>query len=318
MTATFSPTELRASGFARCPRMEALRARGAAPSDLDEQAQEYLHRGHYFEELVVRRIVARYGRDDVERQVEIDWGFGTGHADAYVRSEKALVEIKSSSTPTYSTPMYDMSVAQLELYLHFHPEAEQGWLMLIDPNRMRPEDVVTVRLTDEKQAEIQRALDALRIAIEGGPLPARVCSRPSQARGRFCPFAATCFEGWEPEAPATITDPDTVDLAAQLYAIRQNMRPAEGTLKALKEDEAEIKGLLSEALDVGESTVGPYTVKRTHVVRSPRFSDKLARAAGFPMHSLDEFMVAGSEYDTLKVTLAEEAGDIDYGDEAPF
>ena len=32
----------------------------------------------------------------------------------------------------------------------------------------------------------------------------------------------------------------------------------------------------------------------------------------------DEFMVAGAEYDTVRVSLAEEAGEIEYGNEAPF
>jgi len=299
--------------------MAAYRALGAEPGALDPQADEYFYRGHVFEELEVRRLQAKYGRENVIRQVEIDWGFGEpGHADGFVIPEQALVEIKSTSTPTFSTPMVDMAIAQSRLYLRFYPDADCVWLLLLDPNRMKPADLIVVRNTPEDVAEIDAALAQLRQALEAGPLPERVCVKPGQARGRFCSFAATCFEGWEPEAPASISDPYAVSLAVDLARVRGEIAALKRQLEPLEDEEKATKAELAQHVEEGESLLGPWVVTLNHVQRSPTFSSKLARAAGFPLETLDEFMRPGADYDTIRIRPAEAAGDVDYGDEAPF
>ena len=216
----FAPRAVRASEAARCYRMAAYRALGAPAISPDPQVEEYFYRGRVFEEIEVRRLEAKFGKENVRRQVAIDWGMGEdGHADAYVVPEKALVEIKSTTTPTFSSPMVDMAIAQLRLYLRFYPDAEVGWLELVDPNRMRPADVIVVRNTEDDVLAIDAGVAWVRAGIGGGQLPPRVCARPNQARGRFCPFGSTCFEGWEPESPAEISDPDVLDAVADLSLI---------------------------------------------------------------------------------------------------
>jgi hypothetical protein len=308
--------------------------RGAAALELDPNVEEYFFRGRVFEEIEVRRLEARFGRENIVRQPTFDWGFAgdapkgredswRGHADAFVIPEKTLVEIKSTTTPTFSVPMVDMAIAQLRIALRFyeHPEAgrpEQGWLELVDPNRLRPADVIVVKNLPEDELAIDTAIEGLRIAAAGGELPERVCLRPGQARSRLCPFGDACFEGWEPEPDRRISDPDVLDAVADLVHVRRRMAPLKNELKPLEAEEKIAAKIVAELVEEGETTVGTYAVSKTHVERAPSFQPKLARAAGFPMHTLDDFLKPGAVYDLVRVGEAEEPVDVDYGEEAPF
>lgn len=313
----FAPTAIRASELSRCARMAALRGLGAEHEEPDEITQRFFARGHLFGEYVARQLEAKYGKAEIEREVAIPWPLGEGHADVYVRSAKLLVEVKSTVTPTTSSPMFDMAVEQLRIYLHFHPEAERGALYLVNPSNLAGEDVFEVRLTVADRARIDADVALVRAALEGGQLPQRVCSRPGQARGRLCSFAAACFEGWVPPALHEVSAPEALDAAARLAAIKREERDYNAALAALEQGKKEAQAELGEYLPEGESVVGPWQVRRTLVQRAPVFSLKAAAAAGFPVQTLDEFMRPGAAYETFRVERAETPGEIDYG-EAPF
>ena len=319
MSHVFTPTAIRASEAARCYRQAALRALGATEAERPPEAQEYLNRGRFFEEYVVRQIEAKHGRDNVRRQVDIDWGMDEpGHADALIVSERILVEIVSTVTPNPSGLMWEMKLAQLKLYLRFCDDADEGALYVINPNVLQPADVYRVVLTPEDIKAIDAGVASIKVALDGGELPARVCAKPGQARGRLCPFAEPCFEGWVPPEPSEVVDPDAVDAAARLAAIKVAERPLKEQLAVLEDRKKEAQADLAEMVAVGETIAGPWKVTRTHVQRQPTFSMKAAQAAGFPVQTLDEFLKPGAAYDTFKVTRAEDAGGIDFGDEAPW
>ncbi len=315
---TFAPTALRASELARCARMAAGRGIGWAHADYDEQTRRYFARGHLYTEYVARQLRAKHGPTNVITEVEIDWPLGTGHGDIYVIPDKLLVEVKSTVTPTTSSPMFEMAVEQLRIYLRFHPDAEHGALYLINPSDLSREDVFRVELTDEDVARIDTAIYDLSVAVEhGGSLPPRVCSKPSQARGRLCPFAEACFDGWVDPGPEEVTDADALAVVSELSRIKQEESAHRRALAALEEGRKETQARLGEYVPVGDSTVGPFAVKRIHKTRAPQFSEKAAKAAGFPVETLAEFMVGGSEWDEYRVGTAAEAGETDFG-EAPF
>lgn len=318
-------TGIRPSLWARCPSAAVFQGRGEPEAVLPPETEHYFFRGRVFEEIVVRQLAAKHGRDNIEREVEIPIpGIGTGHADFYLRSEKTLGEIKSTVAPHPNSDIFSSGVKQLRIYLAHHPEAEQGALMMINPNVMKAADVYTVKLTDEdrEQIEVERQYiedsvhgDESRLAERGRDW--RPCTVPSQARGRMCPFAAVCFEGWEPEPADEITDPLAMDAAGRLLAIKTEKSQHARAIKALEEGEQAAQAELSDLVGVGDSVVGPFKVKRTHVVRKPTFSVRAFEAAGHSVEPLAEFFQPGSEYDTWRVALADEAGDVDYGT-APF
>lgn len=323
-------TGIRPSLWARCPTAAVFQGRGEQEAEHPPEAEEYFFRGNVFEEIVVRQLIAKHGKDEVERQVVIPIpGIGEGHADAYLRSTKTLVEIGSTTSPHPNSQTFEFKVRQSRIYLAYHPEAEEAAVYLIDPNRMKPADVYTVRLSDEDPKRRDRDLiederTYIVAAVEGRTelephgSDYRPCTRPSQARGRMCPFALACFgEDWVAPPATEITDPHVLGLVAKLAGIKDAEREYTALTKELEEGKRDAQGELEEILPVGESTVGPFTVRRSDVQRSPSFSLKAAQAAGFPVHTLDEFMQPGASYSTFRISAAETEGEINYGTE-PF
>lgn len=291
----------------------------ALPADHDEQTLRYFARGHLYTEYVARQLEAKHGKENVHREVEIHHPLGVGHADIYLPNDRLLLEVKSTATPTTSSPMFDMAVAQLRFYLRFHPEAEQGALYLINPSDLSREDVFTVKLTDEDIVEIDMTVLDIVSALERQDPPARVCAKPSQARSRMCPFADTCFHGWEPPPTNESDDPALVELVTAIAQAKAAERVEAARVKELEEARKSLEAQLADLVDVGDTRVGNYMVKRTHIERSPSFSIKAAEAAGFPVQTLEEFMRPGASYDTFRVTQVSESegADVDFG-EVPF
>lgn len=317
-------TGIRPSLWARCPTAAVFQGRGEEEAPLPPETQEYWFRGNVFEEIVVRQIIAKHGKENVERQVVIPIpGIGEGHADAYLKTEKTLIEVKSTVAPFPNSPIFEHGVKQLKLYIHHHPEAEQGVLYMLNPNRMTPADVYTVRLSDEDRVGIQHERMFIEESVVDGRTevehghPYRPCTRPAQARGRMCPFATVCFADYEAPEPGEVTDPAALDAASRLYAIKEELRVHKAAIDALEEGKREAEGELAELLDVGDTVVGPYEVKRTHVVRQPTFSVRAYEAAGLSLEPLAEFFRPGSEYDVFRIAKADSPGDVEYG-EAPF
>jgi hypothetical protein len=272
----------------------------------------------------MRQIEAKHGKENVQRQVVIPIpGIGEGHADGYLIPEKALIEIKSTVAAYPNSDTFQFGVEQLRRYLAYHGEAEKGYLYMVDPSRMKPADVYTVVLTDADREEILSQQGFIVEAVVGTKdLPShggndRPCTRPSQARSRLCPFADVCFEGWEPEPAEEITEPQALDAASRLHAIKTEKRQHAAAIRALEEGEKAAQAELAEYVEPGEAIIGPFAVKRTHVVMQPKFSVRAYQAAGNEVDDLADYFTAGSEYDKWTVGKADQAGDTDFG-EAPF
>ena len=108
-----------------------------------------------------------------ERQVEIPIpGIGTGHADGYLKTEKALIEVKSTVAAYPNSDTFTFGVEQLKRYLAYHGEAERGYLYMVDPSRMKPADVYTVVLADEDREAIEAEREFIVASVAGN------CSTP--------------------------------------------------------------------------------------------------------------------------------------------
>lgn len=314
---TFVQTEVRASEIARgCNRMSVLRALGHEPVQHDTETLEFFSRGSLFEEYVVRQLIAKHGRDNVRRQVEIQHPLGTGHADALIIPERLLVEIKSTTAGTLTTPVFENGVNQLRFYLRFCDEADEGALMMINPSTLKPVEVFTVRLTVDDIAEIDAQLAEIQAAIEAQELPPRVCTKPGQARGMMCSFGEVCFQDWEPPPTRSLDDPVAIDLAERIAALSKGEHPHKDSIKTLKAARDEAQDELSEYIDYGETQVGQYLVKRWRVNGKRSVSVKALEAAGF---DASPFATTGEGHDRFEVRLADApvAGEVDYGD-VPF
>lgn len=315
----FPPQEVRLSEVARgCDRMSVHRALGDAEAEHEPEAYEYFARGQMFELYVVRQLEAKYGKGNIERQVIIKHPLGRGHADAYIVPELALVEVKSTSAGTLSTPTYENGVRQLKLYLRFHPFAEVGYLMMLNPSNLRTVEKYEIVLTDDDAEEIDRRIERIQAGIATGSFPDRVCEHPGQARAMLCQFAAPCFDGWEAPDPLVVRTPDALLAVSAFNEIAERRRSLSREIKALDAEYDEAKAAISRYCPTGDSVVGGFTVKRTPVPGRREFKLKAWEAAGGENADLIErFTTKGTGFDKITVKKAAGTADVDWGD-SPF
>jgi hypothetical protein len=155
----------------------------------------------------------------------------------------------------------------------------------------------------------------------GRELPDRVCGKPSDGIGRFCPFIDHCFEGWTPPTVEELrADEELIARTARLHELkrrRQALSQEDTTLeKECKEIQADLDEVLAEG-DVREVLIGGYLVKRSPRTRE-NFSLKKARAS-VPADILDPFTSHShfTVYDVEKTADAVPAPDR-WGDDAPW
>lgn len=267
---------------ARCPRMAVYGLLGAdpePPDDPERQAGRF-QRGKDAQRFHGRRLVARYGEDAVVPEKASVWPgppalpVGELHTDFFVAPEKLAIEVKSSE----SESLFSEYLTQLAGQVYWDDEAESGQLVFLDRD-YQPTATYPLVITDRWVEVLEETAAAVVEAGRTGELPPRTCEKASDARGKFCPFAGRCFEGWSP--PLT-TRADAAEAVAEAYLADRDLSEAKRSLKPLEERWEAARARLDE-LDLleGRTVAGPVEVARTIVRPSERFSLKKAREAGF-------------------------------------
>lgn len=324
MTELRQLTGVRLSQLARCPRACALQGSGAEPAPPTERMRRYWTRGQMFSWYAWRQLCEQYGEDAIEREREVPWPLGVGHIDLYVRPERLIVEVKSSTSPS---SVIDAAMRQVRMQMRFDPEAEHAAIYVIDPSDLDREDFLPVKLRDEDVAEIDRAVEEVGRAIEGGDLPACSASDPTACRFSGCGFTEAAWAGWTPAPATTADDPRLVEAALEWYRHRAFRLALERGVDTAKADETEARDRMLELglPPEGEVVVGgKLRVKRTKVAGrvTARIAD--ARKAGVWTDALDEllgdYVRVGEPSERLTATLLEgaELAPVDFGDEVPF
>ena len=284
-----------------------------------------MERGKLYGNFVGRQFVAKYGAENVELEREINWGNGwIGHADIYVKPEKLIVEVVSTTNP--SGQILEDKMTQLKGYVHFDPEAEIGALYIINPSSLEREDVWTVSSTDEDREELEnRAAEIVKaFGTQGRLLPDRICAKPSEGRSHLCPFVETCFAGWEPP-PAIPLDGVVEGLAPALYHADQGVRAARDMLSVAEDHRDEIRNQILEAgLEPGEYEGAGVSIRLTEVKGRETFQFAAAKKARQWTSMDDErlglFVKIGQPSYRWKVEAVGEvpAPEHVYGDDIPF
>ena len=332
MTATTERPLLRMSSLRDCGKKAILEATGAPARERTDRENRILFRGarigrDYAELLSLNHnsrddhrlfIRARvrseetgggyYGAGKVWCEKKVVWPLGVGHMDIWLPETATAVEVLSSK---HATPENIHSKKlQLVGYMEHDSEARNGVLVVLDPTDLDE----TRHIVSTHSEEYVRLVYEMRERIHQvqnwdatGEMPARVCAKPSDARGHFCVFAEHCFEGWTaPERPKVETQ-EVVSLARQLWEIGRLKFIANGskvdetaveatlndegvdaalamlsrtdsrTMRGVEFLEKQIKVRLTEALghapedflhDPGEYEVGPLVLKRKRVERA--------------------------------------------------
>ena len=313
---------LRLSELARCTKMCALRGLGAEPTEPTDKAKRWLARGQMFGFYAYQQFAERYGADNIEREREIPWPLGTGHADVYVKPENLIVEVVSSTSPA---GVIDGKIRQARQYLHYDEEAESAAVFIINPADLDREDLIPIILRPEDAAEIESDVAAVQAAVEGGPLPECVASSPTECKHScFCSFTAEAWAGWEPPQPLSSTDPELAGLAREYYEAKREERTAAANADLLKSARQEIEQRLADlGVEPGHDIeVAGLRLRRTRVKGSQTFSFSRAKKAGIwtPAHDdlFGPFCKVGSGFDRWMVDRVGDTPDLDFGSEAPF
>lgn len=310
----------------RCARQASYGLLGVDPTPPTPREAGRLARGRMTGEYIGRQMKAKYGENDVVLEMGIPWPaapalpVGELHTDIVVLSERLAIEVKNS---VWVDSMYDSSVLQLAGALHFgRDKIDSGLLVFVDHD-MQITHEFPVFLTDELVAQVEEIAAAVIEAGKTGSVPDRICGKPSDGIGRFCPFIEHCFAGWT-EAPGEERD-DLSVLASEGWLIQRDLKAAKGNVAEHQARWDEWKEKMAEVHlpPGGEVYAGPVKIKRIEVKGRETFSLAKARTAGVWGPGDEErfgpFTKIGEP--SVRFDLTRLDGDLDLGlddEDAPF
>lgn len=316
---------------ARCARQASYGLLGVEPTPPTPRDSGRMARGRDAGAYFARQMAAKHGEDDVVFEAAVPWPappalpIGELHTDVEVKSLRLAVEVKNS---IWVDSMYDSAVLQLAGALHFGRDRFDSGLLVFMDHDYQITDQFPIFLTDELSERVEEIASAVVEVGKQGPsvLPERVCGKPADGIGHFCPFIEHCFADWE--APEPTERDDFSVLASEGFEIQIRLKSAKDNEEAIQAEWDAWKERAVEATEEMppglEILAGPIKMKRIDVKGRETFSVAKARTAGMwtPAHA--EFFHAFTKigkpsvrFDLTK-TEAEAPLDIDFGEEAPF
>lgn len=279
-------TGARWSSTTRCARMGAYSALATIPTAITSEAVAGMfERGHDLENVYERRLRERYS-GPIQREVPIPWGDGWElHLDFLLpEADREHTECKSNQhIGTIPGPSVDLHgyltkapVLQVAGAAIFDPEGGTAKVAVISPVNYTFSEY-DIDITSDLEAAVRDIADRVQHAAETGELPPRVCEVPSDATGRFCPYADTCFAQWEP-AEQVETEGAAAMLAQQLRVSEDAVREAGRDKKLLEAERDDLRRRMRDYTKPGlEYVLGGVRVRRT-VSKKGRRTFKLADA----------------------------------------
>jgi hypothetical protein len=309
----------------RCARQASYGLLGVDPVPPTPRESGRMARGRFAGEYVGRQMKAKYGEADVVLEMGIPWPaapelpIGELHTDIVVLSERLAIEVKNS---VWVDSMYESAVQQLAGALHFGRDKLDAGLLVFVDHDLQITHEFPVFLTDELVEQVEEIAAAVIAAGATGQVPERVCGKPADGRGHFCPFIEHCFSDWE--APPASERGDLSELASEGWVIQRDLKTARGSTKELEAQWEAWKEKAAEATEGQppglEIMAGPIRLKRIDVKGRETFSLAKARTAGVWGPGDEERFGAFTKigepsvrFDLTK-TEAEAPLDIDYGD----
>lgn len=274
---------------ARCPRMAAYGLLGAEPEELTERHRGRFQRGKDAQRYFGGRLAEKYGDANVVTEKAVLWPkppalpMGELHTDFVIVPDRLALEVKST---VHIDSNFGDYMTQLAGQVYWDDDVDSGGLVFLDGD-YQESAIFPIVITDEWVGLLDGIAEEVAEAGASGNLPPRVCQKPGDAFGKFCPFAEECFRDWEPE-PAALRHEHEV-LATEAYLANRDLKFAEAELKPLKTRWEDARDALREAeLQPGENACGNITVKVTEVMAAKTFSLAKARKSGLWTSMHDE------------------------------
>lgn len=286
------------SATSRCPRQGAYSALGAIPSPSSEAVRGMQERGHDLEDVYERRLKERYS-GPYEREQAIPWGEPGWelHVDFMLPElDRQHLEVKST-TKIDTIPGALLNVGGVERKAPiwqvagaavFDPEGGTAQIAVMSPTTYQHHEFDVV-IDADLEAAVHELEQLVVRAVTTGELPDRVCTVPSDATARFCPYRDTCFSDWEP-VEQVVTTGAVVVLAHQLRQAEDAVRQANGDLSVMKERRDDLRRQMRDYTTAGlEYEIGGVRIRRTVSTRGRRtfkLSDALSTGA-LPAEDID-------------------------------
>lgn len=306
----------------RCPRQAAFGLLGAEPEEVSDRTRGLFRRGRDAQRYELERVQQEH--PDVIAEKAVPWPSppalpaGELHTDIFIPSEKRSEEVKCSSVPD---SMFDSAMTQLAGEVYFDPDSEYGALKFISPIDYGYVAIYPLVITEEWVDIVEGIASQVIESGKTGELPERTCKTPGEGIGKLCPFISQCFEGWEPPEPVEL-GPEHEALLRDAWEARQAYERADMDRKTYEAEwKAQTAALVEAGVPIGESIVGGFSVKRTHVAASEKLSWSKARKSGVVPSSmfdlLGPFLSVSGEHDRWTITKIGPSSE-DFGDEAPW
>jgi hypothetical protein len=234
---------------------------------------------------------------DVVAELRVQWDFGTGHCDLYIRETDTVVEVLSSQNP--SGDMIHSKLIQARGYARAL-DADNLALIVVDPATLDEERVIVTSGTarwDDLARECDERVAQLVAWRDEGTLPARVCGKPGEAWGHFCQYAEHCFADWQPPLLDVLDSEEAQTLAIRLSHVKAKRREIYVTDRTLEAEQKEIQEELAAEIPVpGEFQVGGFKVKRSDRAGRRSFAFDRAENDSRIAELLNEFVKPGNPY----------------------
>lgn len=290
-------TGARWSSAVVCTRRAVYEHHGAPVTPVAPEVEGWRWRGQVIGDAVQHAVVAQWralGRRPVA-ELEIPWPparpFARAHADIWVPHERRMVEVKSAA----GCVLNDSAVLQVVGQVVFHPRAQYGTVLVIDPSsgeeRQYPVNV------DARADEVWARVEEVRAGVEDGVLPDRVCRHPGDGPALMCDRVEHCFDGWV--RPDINRLPGFGDLVRALAdaeaACRREKKPPLEWVQKRDEIRARLRGVMEPGV---EYVVNGWRLKRTEVAGSRAFRFTAMEKAGFALPlELEPFLTEGKGHE---------------------
>lgn len=284
-------TGARWSSAVRCARRAVYDHQDAPKSEPSEQQRRWWRRGKAVEAAIRGEIFAELRADGrrPRAEEEIPWPatdpVGVGHADAWIPSERMIIEIKSNGEAGLTRE----AALQTAGYA-INKRADQAVVISVDSNTFeeRHYPISLDGLADEVHEIENRVAHGCRT----GSLPERACRHPNDTPAFFCPYVEHCFQDWQrPEPDVLLLDEE----ARVLAELEDDVRQARDAVKAAERSRDEQRAALRPYLDPGQEVETASVRVRVSAIeprRSLSLADMTKAGVAVPEH-LEPFVKAG-------------------------
>jgi len=270
----FDPTEIRLSEVGHCLRRASLRILGYDSMPTTLRQESVFLSGDEHEEAIASLWEEAYP-GEIDRQVEVQSPYGTGHMDVWVKSLRHYVECKSTTKKSVPYLPHEDYVDQVTLYHHYYIQPTGGGTAELAYRVKETGEIISIPVPydPERAKRLIARLEDLQGAVAfGQPLPIPKgssmdqfpCGYRDQAQEWVpCPFWHHC---WDATANDT-ENPEIAKLVGRYRELTAELTTRQEAVSTVKDELEDLQAALAFHMKtMGTNTVSAdgFEVRRTY------------------------------------------------------